>query len=71
MTDAFRVAMPIYRIASLNIGGDSVIRNIKVIILPDQTRNILELNVLKKAAPFSFLMDPPAIMLSHYEARGS
>ncbi|MEE2767080.1 MAG: hypothetical protein VX679_06010 [Pseudomonadota bacterium] len=30
MTDGLRISMPIYRIVRPNIGGDSVIRGIKV-----------------------------------------
>ncbi len=71
VTNGLRISMPISRTARLNILGNQVIRNIKVPILPDQTRNILGLNILKKAALFRFLMEPTAMILNHCEARGS
>lgn len=65
LADGSEIAMPIYRIASLNIGGNCIIRNVEVAILPGQTRNILGLSALKMVAPFSLFMDPPALGLSN------
>ena len=70
MADGSNIAMPIYRIASLNIGENCVIQDIDVAVLPGQTRNILGLSALKKVAPFSFLMEPPTLILSHCRVAG-
>jgi clan AA aspartic protease (TIGR02281 family) len=70
MADGSSIAMPIYRISSLDIGGNCVIQDIDVAVLPGQTRNILGLSVLKKVAPFSFVMEPPTLMLSNCRVAG-
>jgi predicted aspartyl protease len=68
MADGSEISMPIYRIASLNIGGNCIIHNVEVAVLPGETRNILGLSALKMVAPFSLFVDPPAIALSNCEA---
>jgi predicted aspartyl protease len=65
MANGKRTTLPIYRIASINIGGKCKLNNIKVVILPGNTRNILGLNALKKVAPFAMSMNPPELILSH------
>jgi clan AA aspartic protease (TIGR02281 family) len=60
-----RTSLPVYRIASINIGGKCMLNNIKAVILPGSTRNILGLNALKKMAPFAMSMNPPELILSH------
>ena len=60
-----RTSLPVYRIASINIGGKCILNDIKAVVLPGNTRNILGLNALKKAAPFAMSMNPPELMLSH------
>jgi len=65
MANGKRTTLPVYRIASITIGGKCTLNNIKAVILPGNTRNILGLNALKKAAPFAMSMNPPELMLSH------
>jgi predicted aspartyl protease len=65
MANGKRTTLPVYRIASINIGGKCTLNNIKVVILPGNTRNILGLNALKKVAPFAMSMNPPKLILSH------
>ena len=65
MANGKRTSLPVYRIASINIGGKWTLNNIKAVILPGNTRNILGLNALKKAAPFAMSMNPPELILSH------
>lgn len=67
LADGSEISMPIYRISSLNIGGQCVIQNVEVAVLPGQTRNILGLSALKMVAPFSLYVDPPALQLSNCE----
>lgn len=59
------LAVPIYRIAALNIGGNCRLRNVEVAVFPGDTRQILGLSALRKAAPFIFSVDPPSLVLSH------
>ncbi len=65
MANGKRTSLPVYRIASINIGGKCVLNDIKAVILPGNTRNILGLNALKKAAPFAMSVNPPELILSH------
>jgi clan AA aspartic protease (TIGR02281 family) len=65
MANGKRTSLPVYRIASINIGGKCILNNIKAVILPGNTRNILGLSALKKVAPFAISMNPPELILSH------
>ncbi|MGR9106491.1 MAG: retroviral-like aspartic protease family protein [Gammaproteobacteria bacterium] len=65
LADGTEISMPIYRISSLNIGGQCLIQNVEVAVLPGETRNILGLSALKMVAPFSLYVDPPALLLSN------
>ena len=63
MADGRRRAIPIYSIRSLVIGNDCVLTDVEAAVLPGNTRNILGLSALRRAAPFTLSMDPPAISL--------
>ncbi len=65
MANGKRTKLPVYRIASIDIGGKCMVKNIKAVVLPGNTRNILGLNALKKAAPFAMSMNPPELILSN------
>lgn len=64
MADGSETAVPVYRLSRLTIGTDCVLDDIEAAVLPNQTRNILGLSALRKAAPFSISLDPPQLMLS-------
>ena len=63
------IELQVYRISGLNIGGDCQVNNVKTVVLPGATRNILGLNTLKKTAPFALSVDPPQLMLSRCESK--
>lgn len=63
MADGRRRAIPIYSIRSIVIGDDCVLSDVEAAVLPGNTRNILGLSALRRAAPFTLSMDPPAISL--------
>ncbi len=65
MANGKRTKLSVYRIASIDIGGKCTVKNIKAVVLPGNTRNILGLNALKKAAPFAMSMNPPELILSN------
>jgi clan AA aspartic protease (TIGR02281 family) len=65
MANGNQTSLPVYLIASINIGGKCILNNIKAVVLPGNTRNILGLNALKKAAPFAMSVNPPKLILSH------
>lgn len=56
---------PIYRIRSLVLGGDCVLNNVEAAVFPDNTRMLLGLTALEKAAPFVFSTNPPQLSLSN------
>lgn len=64
LADGSSIEVPIYRISSLNIGGECRFENIEVAIMEGNVRCVLGLSVLNQAAPFTFKVDPPQIQLS-------
>ena len=60
-----RRKLSVYMIDRINVGGRCVIHDVKAIILPGSTRNILGLSALKKTAPFALSFDPPQLLLSN------
>lgn len=58
------LVLPVYQISEINLGG-CIIRNIEVAETPGNTRNLLGLNALKKAAPFTFKLGPASLHLSN------
>lgn len=66
MADGSQKIVPLYRISSINLGGECLIRDVEVAVFPKNTRQILGLSALRKVAPFVFSMDEPAnLLLSH------
>ena len=66
MADGSHKIVPVYRISSINLGGECLVRDIEVAVFPAKTRLILGLNALRKVAPFAFSLDDPAsLMLSN------
>jgi len=57
--------VPVWRISSLTISEQCVLRDVEAAVFPGKTRQILGLTALKKAAPFILSFDPPQIVLSH------
>ncbi|GMR08828.1 MAG: hypothetical protein BMS9Abin26_1835 [Gammaproteobacteria bacterium] len=62
---------PVYKVSEINIGGKCVIQNVEVAVLPGNTRCMLGLSALRKAAPFEFSMDPPQLRLSNCDTVSS
>lgn len=67
MADGRRRSIPIYSISGIVIGDSCALRNVEAAVLPGNTRNILGLSALRRAAPFTLSMDPPALSLSGCE----
>lgn len=65
MADGSTKTVPVYRIAGLSIGEDCHLENVEAAVFPGSTRYILGISALRKAAPFVFSMDPPALKLSN------
>lgn len=59
------LVVPVYSIAELNLGGQCELTDVEAAIFPEESRFILGLSALQKAAPFIFSLDPPALALSN------
>jgi predicted aspartyl protease len=64
MADGSRTTVPVYRIASFQVGCCCPVNDVEVAVFPDARRQILGLSALKKLAPFSISFDPPRLQLS-------
>lgn len=65
LANGAELVVPVYRIPRIVLGGSCEIFDVEAVVFPGETRQILGLNVLRKAAPFLFSTDPPALHLSH------
>jgi predicted aspartyl protease len=64
LANGTELVIPVYAINQLRIGS-CTIRNVEAAVFPARTRQILGLSALNKAAPFTFSVDPPELMLSN------
>jgi predicted aspartyl protease len=64
MANGAELVIPIYLITELRIGR-CTLRNVETAVFPARTRQILGLSALNKAAPFTFSVDPPELVLSN------
>lgn len=65
MADGSRLRVDVYRISSINLGGDCVVRDVEAAVFPQQVRPILGLSALTKVSPFIFSTNPPSLSLSN------
>lgn len=65
MADGSRQRLPVYRIRHLVLGKDCVLNNVEAAVFPHNTRMLLGLTALEKAAPFVFSTNPPRLSLSN------
>lgn len=63
LADGSQLTVPVYRVASLHIGG-CVLKDVETAVF-DTRRQILGLSALNRAAPFIFSVDPPELVLSN------
>lgn len=56
---------PVYRIATLTLGANCVVRDVEVAVLPGRTANILGLSALRQVQPFAMDLESPTLLLSH------
>lgn len=67
LADGSELRVQIYRISRLDLGDGCVMEDVEAALFPAK-RQILGLNVLNRAAPFIFSVDPPELVLSHCKA---
>ncbi len=60
-----RMRVPVYAVSSVQLGENCRLEEVEVAVFPGNTRQILGLSVLLKAAPFVFSTDPPQLQLSN------
>jgi hypothetical protein len=64
LANGSELIIPVYAINQLRI-GNCTIRNVEAAVFPARTRQILGLSALNKAAPFTFSVSPPELVLSN------
>jgi predicted aspartyl protease len=64
MADGSEKLVPLYRIAAINLGGSCLIRDVDVAILNGNSRQIIGISTLMRAAPFGMSFDPPMLSLN-------
>jgi hypothetical protein len=64
LANGAELVIPVYSINELRI-GTCTLRNVEAAVFPARTRQILGLSALNKAAPFTFSVDPPELVLSN------
>lgn len=65
MADGSQHRLPVYRIRHLVLGKNCVLENVEAAVFPSDTRMLLGLTALEKAAPFMFSTNPPRLSLSN------
>lgn len=70
MADGSTKIVPLYRISAITLGDGCVLNNVEAAVLPNNTRQILGISALQKAAPFGLSFDPPILKLSNCESLG-
>lgn len=65
MADGRIIRVPVYRISEITIGESCRLENVEVAVLPGASRGLFGLSALRKASPFEFSVEPPALRLSN------
>lgn len=65
LADGSQMVVPVYSIAYMSIGDSCWLQDVEAAVFPGNSRQILGLSALRKAAPFTFSVDPPSLGLSH------
>jgi predicted aspartyl protease len=64
LADGAEMVVPVYAIARMSIGCNCWLHDVEAAVFPGKSRQILGLSALRKASPFIFSVDPPALQLS-------
>ena len=67
LADGSDIMVPVYKIIRMSIGDNCWLRDVEAAVFPGNSRQILGLSALRKAAPFIFSVDPPTLALSQCE----
>lgn len=63
--------VPVYSVSRVQLGDGCMLEEVEVAVFPGNTRQILGLSALSKAAPFVFSTDPPQLQLSNCTIYGT
>ncbi|MBK1632581.1 hypothetical protein CKO31_17900 [Thiohalocapsa halophila] len=69
LADGSELTVPVYAIARMRIGTQCWLEDVEAAVFPGSARQILGLSALRRAAPFIFSVDPPALLLSRCATR--
>lgn len=64
LADGKSYVLPIWRLSRLTLNEQCTLKDIEVAVFPGNTRQLLGLSALKKAAPLEISFDPPQLVLS-------
>ena len=64
LADGSELTVPVYAISEMRIGDTCALTDVEAAVFPGASRQILGLSALRRAAPFVFSVDPPALLLS-------
>jgi predicted aspartyl protease len=68
LADGTELEVPVFAISRMRIGTQCWLKDVEAAVFPGKSRQILGLSALRRAAPFIFSVDPPALVLSHCDA---
>jgi predicted aspartyl protease len=71
LADGSELTVPVYVISRLRIGSQCWLEDVEAAVFPGKSRQILGLSALRRAAPFIFSVDPPALILSRCADAGA
>jgi hypothetical protein len=64
MADGSTITVPIFRVATVQIGCCCNVAAVEAAVIPGNERQILGLSALRKIAPFAVSLDPPTLIMS-------
>ncbi|THF66963.1 hypothetical protein E6C76_00785 [Pseudothauera nasutitermitis] len=68
LANGSELEVPVYLLESVSIGDACWLHDVEAAVFPGNTRPILGLNVLQRAAPFIFSFEPPRLVLSNCDS---
>lgn len=68
LADGRELTVPVYVISAMRLGENCWLHDLEAAVFPGDSRQILGLSALRKAAPFVFSVDPPELQLSRCAA---
>lgn len=64
MADGSERVVPLYRIEAINLGGNCLIKDVQAVMINGNSRQIIGISTLMRAAPFAMSFEPPMLSLN-------